>query len=111
MAASVVVSLLSTLRYICMALVAKNLGRPGPVLAMAGMGWMAALFALAAAIFALGRAAKGVLPWAVAAALAGPAAATLAAFAGGVLALAEDKAGRALGPTKGAVGPAAEVTA
>jgi hypothetical protein len=89
-ALALVVSVLAGLRYLCMALVSRNLGVPGIGLAVAAMGWLACLVALVAAIAVAGRAGAmgaAALPWAAATALAGPAAATLIALGKGAATL------------------------
>ena len=81
------VSILALLRYWCMALAARNLGNAGLAGPVAVSGWIAALVALAAVLFVMGRQDGRLLAWPVAAALAGPAVATVAAAVRGLAAL------------------------
>jgi hypothetical protein len=83
-AAAVVVSLLATLRYFSMALAAKWMGRDRGFTMLAASLWAGSFVALAAVLFFFGDRGGGLLPWAGAAALAGPAAATLCAAAKGI---------------------------
>jgi len=81
------VSILAMIRYCCMALAARNLGNAGLAGPVAVSGWIAALVALAAVLFVMGRHDGRLLAWPVAAALAGPAVATVAAAVRGLSAL------------------------
>ncbi|HOX30690.1 MAG TPA: hypothetical protein PLB91_00070 [Spirochaetales bacterium] len=72
--AAAAVSALALLRYLAMAAFASSLGRArgtGP--AIPALAWAAAFMALALALALVGRLSRPSLPWAAAAALAGPA--------------------------------------
>lgn len=71
---ALVVSILALLRYAAMAGFARYLGRgPAALVYILGAAWAAAFLALAFALAAVARFARPCLPWAAAAALAGPA--------------------------------------
>lgn len=79
------VSALAFLRYASMAMVATGLGGRSLILVTGVMIWVASLGALGILILAFSRLSAGrFLPWALASALAGPAAATLCAFVKGI---------------------------
>lgn len=78
------VAILAMLRYCCMALTVRSLGSAGLAGPAAASGWVAALVAMAAVLFVWGRSNPGLLVWPAAAALAGPAAVTVAALVRGL---------------------------
>lgn len=95
------VSVLAMLRYGCMALSARSLGNAGLAGPVAVSGWIASLVALAAVLFVMGRQDGRFLAWPAAAALAGPAVATVAAVARGIGAI-RGGPGRRSGRVRGA---------
>jgi hypothetical protein len=89
--AVIVVSILATLRYAAMVTTAMDLGRRGKRMVIAASLWLSALIALAVALFLVGRYSKASLPWAAAAALAGPATVMLSALWKGIAALVSSR--------------------
>lgn len=82
--AALVVSFLSALRYLFMALAVESMGRQRMLPALFGSMWMTAFVALGVVLYFFGRRGEGLLPWAGAAALAGPASFTLFAMGKGL---------------------------
>jgi hypothetical protein len=88
--AAAAIGLLAVARYAAVAFFVATMG-PGPkasLHAFAGAAWMIGLLALAVAIVAVAVKARFALPWAAAAACAGPLGMSVLAFASGIRALA-----------------------
>jgi hypothetical protein len=89
-AAAAAVGILALVRYGAVSLFASSVcGRGGSAARLvAGSAWILGFLALGAAIAAVAVQARAALPWAAAAALAGPVGMSLAAFGSGIGALA-----------------------
>lgn len=87
LALGIIVSFLAALRYLGMALVARNLASRSLVLVAALSLWFSALVALAVALYVTGSQAPGLLIWGAAAALAGPVSVFLSTLARGLAGL------------------------
>jgi hypothetical protein len=106
--AATAIGALAVGRYAALAFFAQSLGPGGraPLRAFAVSAWILGLFALAAAVGAVAIKARPALPWAVAAALAGPLGMSILAMGTGIKALTASGAatGPASGPGRGPAG-------
>lgn len=94
--AAACVGLLATARYVALAAYASTLLSPAKarLRPFVGSAWMGGIVALGAAVAAVAVKARPALPWAVAAAVAGPLCMSLLAVGEGIGALASDRLAR-----------------